>query len=346
MRTKRFFMLLGAAMLCGASFGQTTWNYDGNTLTASKWFGTINNYDLIFKRNSVTAGFIGTSNTAFGVNTANVMNTGTFNSAFGLDALKNNTTGTYNTALGYGAYCNNKTGSYNVGVGSAALSFNPFTINTNNGSYNIGIGFGSGVALTSGSNNILVGINAGNAQTTGSGNVIIGSNVSNTNSTNNVILADGVGNKCLWVSSNGLDLLSAGSSVPRIRIKTDGKVLIGDPSSFSTNTAGTYKLYVADGILTEKIKVAIHTSADWADYVFAPDYNLLSLDSVETYINLNNHLPGIPSSEEMIKTGSDLATTDKLLLQKIEELTLYMIELKKQNEVLQKEVDVLKSVKN
>ena len=316
-----------------------TWNLAGNSsIVSTNFIGTTatgSYFDLNFKRQGVTAGFIGTSNTSFGVNTANVMNTGSGNSSFGVDASKNITTGAGNTAMGYGAYCNNKTGSYNTAIGNGALMFNFLYISTNSGVNNTGIGSLTGFGLTSGSNNTLVGYQAGFTIGAGSNNTIVGANVPTPSPTmaNNVILADGAGNKCLWVNSNGLDLLSSSSSVPRIRIKSDGKVLIGDPVVINT-TPGTYKLYVQDGILTEKVKVALESTTDWSDFVFASDYKLLSLDSVELYINENCHLPGVPSADDVVKEGIDVAKMDALLLQKIEELTLYVIELKKEIEVL------------
>ncbi len=109
----------------------------------------------------------------------------------------------------------------------------------------------------------------------------------------------------------------------------DGKVTIG-----STTTPGSYKLYVEDGILTEKVKVAVKTTADWSDHVFAEDYPLSPLACVEEFILENKHLPGVPSAEQMVGDGLDVASMDAKLLEKIEELTLYLIELKKENDSL------------
>jgi hypothetical protein len=117
----------------------------------------------------------------------------------------------------------------------------------------------------------------------------------------------------------------------------DTKVVIG-----SASTPSGYRLYVSDGILTEKVKVAVKSTSNWSDFVFDKDYQLLSLGEVETYIQKHKHLPGIPSAEEVVKEGIDVATMDAKLLQKIEELTLYMIELKKENELMKSELSVIK----
>ena len=107
------------------------------------------------------------------------------------------------------------------------------------------------------------------------------------------------------------------------------------------NIAG-YKLFVDQGILTEKVKVAVATSTQWADHVFYNGYGLMSLGEVEQFIKANHHLPNVPSAAEMVNEGNDLGKTDAKLLEKIEELTLYMIELKKENETLKKELAALK----
>jgi hypothetical protein len=98
-----------------------------------------------------------------------------------------------------------------------------------------------------------------------------------------------------------------------------------------------YKMYVEKGILTEKVKVAIKTSANWSDYVFDKNYKLMPLPQVEKYIQLNKHLPGIPSAAEVVKEGIDLADMNAKLLAKVEELTLHMIAMQKEIAALKKE---------
>ncbi|MBC7383176.1 MAG: hypothetical protein H7296_09305 [Bacteroidia bacterium] len=115
-------------------------------------------------------------------------------------------------------------------------------------------------------------------------------------------------------------------------------VVIGNTADFTKGIpAKGYKLFVSDGIMSEKFKCAIKTTDNWSDFVFAPGYKLMSLDSVGNFINKNRHLPGIPSANEVVKNGLDLAVMDAKLLQKIEELTLYVMELKKENELMRKE---------
>ncbi|MCG8307372.1 MAG: bZIP transcription factor [Cytophagales bacterium] len=103
-------------------------------------------------------------------------------------------------------------------------------------------------------------------------------------------------------------------------------------------TTPDYKLDVLGTIRANEVKVA----TGWSDFVFAPDYDLKSLDQVEDFITENGHLPDIPSAKEVEENGISLGDMDAKLLQKIEELTLYVIELKKENEVLKIENENMK----
>lgn len=89
-------------------------------------------------------------------------------------------------------------------------------------------------------------------------------------------------------------------------------------------------------------KVRVRGDINLPDYVFEEDYELRPLEAVENYIEQNGHLPDIPSAEEVEKEGLSLGDMDATLLRKVEELTLYLIEMKKENEQLRKEVDELK----
>jgi hypothetical protein len=125
-------------------------------------------------------------------------------------------------------------------------------------------------------------------------------------------------------------------------------LLITDVADLGTNDL-EFQLYVEKGIRTEKVKVDAK-AGNWPDFVFEDNYNLPSLTSVENYINENKHLPNVPSAAEVEQNGVDLGEMDKILLQKVEELTLYMItqqklivEQQKALELLQLQVTELKS---
>lgn len=100
-----------------------------------------------------------------------------------------------------------------------------------------------------------------------------------------------------------------------------------------------YTMAVNGTLGATKVKV----TQTWADYVFATDYKLPSLAEVEAHIHANHTLPDIPSEKQIAAEGLDIGEMQKLQMQKIEELTLYIIDLKKQLEAQQKEIEVLKA---
>ena len=116
-------------------------------------------------------------------------------------------------------------------------------------------------------------------------------------------------------------------------INTSGNVGIG-------KLTPTAKLHVNGTIISKEIKVE---DVDGADFVFAPEYNLVPLADIEAYIKQNHHLPEVPSAAEMQANGVELGKMNMLLLQKIEELTLHMIEQQKEIQVLKSEMIQLKS---
>ena len=115
-----------------------------------------------------------------------------------------------------------------------------------------------------------------------------------------------------------------------------GKVGIG-----CENTVEGYALAVNGGVVSTRVSV-MDVDA-WPDYVFGSDYERMSLYELEEYIDLNHHLPEVPSAEEVSEQGIDLGEMNALLLQKVEELTLHVIELQKQIDAQQNEINELKA---
>jgi hypothetical protein len=112
-------------------------------------------------------------------------------------------------------------------------------------------------------------------------------------------------------------------------LKDNGNVGIG-------TTSPSEKLSVNGNISAKKLTI---TQIGWSDYVFNEDYQLRSLPSLESFIRKNKHLPEMPSAKEVEEKGISVGDNQALLLKKIEELTLYLIEMKKENDSLQKQLD-------
>jgi hypothetical protein len=89
-------------------------------------------------------------------------------------------------------------------------------------------------------------------------------------------------------------------------------------------------------------EVLVNLKNDWPDYVFSTTYQLRPLSELESFINKNHHLPGIPMASDVSDNGINLGEMNRLLLEKIEELTLYLIEQEKRMQSLEKQLNELK----
>ena len=119
-----------------------------------------------------------------------------------------------------------------------------------------------------------------------------------------------------------------------------GDVQIDDVLMIGTDQkASGYKLNVNGKIIGEELR--IQEIEEWPDYVFEPEYELMPLDILEDEISKLGHLPAIPSAEVIESEGLDSGSMHKMTMRKVEELTLYLIELNKQNQALQNTVNDL-----
>ena len=164
---------------------------------------------------------------------------------------------------------------------------------------------------------------------------------------NFVSLVDKSGNRVFGSKLNSWSSLCV-SGNRYVTAFSDGRVAIADNDHTilkdkDNNQITNYRLFVQTGILTEKVKVAIAGETDWADYVFEEDYEMLPLDELEDFVTENKHLPKVPSAEEMVENGLDVAKMDAKLLEKIEEAYLYIIDLNKKVDALANENESLKT---
>jgi len=139
-------------------------------------------------------------------------------------------------------------------------------------------------------------------------------------------------------TNNDLIVKDTGN-VQRAYIKNTGLAYFQKLGIGTTNTNDTAKLFVEGQIRARQVKV---DEDAWPDYVFAKNYQLPSLQHIQKFIKENNHLPGIPSAAEVQTKGLDIGKNQAALMEKIEELTLYLIKQDEQIKAQQKQINQLK----
>jgi hypothetical protein len=127
-----------------------------------------------------------------------------------------------------------------------------------------------------------------------------------------------VPSKDFWINPNGV-----------VGIKKSLRI----GTTEATGAFANYKLSVDGDMIAKRCVVQVD---NWADFVFNEDYLLPTLNEVEQFVKENKHLPGVPNEQEIKDKGVDVGEMNKILMQKVEELTLYMISQ-------QKEIDTLKA---
>jgi trimeric autotransporter adhesin len=313
----------------------------------------------------------GSYNTALGGAADGYNTTGSYNTVVGAWTLFNNLTGSFNTSLGW----RTNTGSTDL-ENTTTIGAYSYVTQSNS----LILGSIAGINSAPASTNVGIGTTAPTAQLHTTGTVKFAGLVANTTAAR-VVVSDADGNiaykDAATFGSNadgsetkinaGVNVTVSGTgttaspyivsaTVPAIPAAlwtassigannitnaNTGAVVIG---STITNLPNGYKLYVADGILAEKVKVALKSGINWADYVFAKNYKLMPLSEVEVFVNKNKHLPGVQSTEELIKDGGiDVNQMFAKQMEKIEELTLHLIEINKKLEKLEKENNSLKA---
>ena len=159
----------------------------------------------------------------------------------------------------------------------------------------------------------------------------VGINMENTHEGLDVAIAKGV------YAPNGF-MLSCNNETGRKPIMLEGCVNINTGTPYADEW---FSLAVKGGILAEQ--VLIKSERSWPDFVFASDYELMPLSELKSYIETNRHLPDVPSESQVNEQGVEVGEMQSVLLKKIEELTLYTIQLQEQVEQLQQKVNELET---
>ncbi|WP_457129279.1 hypothetical protein [Mucilaginibacter sp. HD30] len=215
----------------------------------------------------------------------------------------------YSTTLGMGSNGGIEFAVYNSGTSGTSVS-------------------GTGIAMKIANNgNVGIGTTSPTAKLDVKGSIVFGNVNSNgrlSDETGYASVVGGVGAGIKFYTNDGI-------SQP-LTLSSTGNVGIG------ATPINEYKLAVNGAAIATSMKVKLQ--ANWPDFVFLKDYKLPTLTEVKTYIDKNQHLPDMPSADEVHASGLDLGEMNRLLLKKVEELTLYLIEkdkqLKEQNERINK----------
>jgi len=270
---------------------------------------------------------LGLKNTASSTNSYSL---GENNISTNDDALclgnSNKATGVQSVAIGFLSYAS---GGNAFAGGSGGVSGNDTTRlkASGNNTFNysqVWPGF-TGVGAAANNSAILGGIN-NSIQSGATTSAIIGGkiNVITASAKNSVILG---GNNLTANDSN---------SVYVQNLYAMGKINISGTLGIGTTVPNNYAFAIkGKTIASDEITVKLYANWQWPDYVFGKDYKLPVLNDVETYLESNSHLPGIPSAADIKENGVPLAEMNSLLLKKIEELTLYIINLNKKVEALE-----------
>ncbi|MDP4267640.1 MAG: hypothetical protein Q8880_09435 [Bacteroidota bacterium] len=298
----------------------------------------------------------GSGNTFLGTN-GNPTNSGTTQLFIGDSAGYANTTGSPNHFVGYKAGFKNTTGSGNYFSGTEA-GYNNTTASLNHFS-----GYMAGVLNTTGYENHFEGYAAGYNNTTGYYNHFSGNRAGSTNAT-------GAGNTCIGYNADVADdgLINAAAIGFGAIVSESNAMVLGGTGVYAVNvgigtTAPTEALEVIGNVKATSFIATTtgagaykyNTSSNMTvpDYVFDkhfdglskenPVYEMMSLSDLEKYIKKNRHLPRVPSREELKKEGAvNMQGISMITLEKVEELSLYIIQLEKKNNDLQRQIDELK----
>ena len=147
-------------------------------------------------------------------------------------------------------------------------------------------------------------------------------------------------------TSENIGLLWDGINAPNKSKTIYGSIITtGKNNQLGGNTIVDGNAFVHGNLETKKVKVTA-IPGTVGDYVFKSDYKLRSLPELESYIKANSHLPNVPSAREVEKNGQDVGDMQLKLLEKIEELTLYMIEQDKKYKQLEEQLKELEAKKD
>lgn len=287
--------------------GRARIRYNGSSNTAGIWYNKSDNTESAFigMLNDTIFGQYGNGNWRIASDIKNGM--------FGIGNLEPKAPLSFASTIGnkIALWGDASGGHYGIGIQGSLLQMYSSASNAD-----IAFGYGSSSAFTE------------NARLLGAGNMHLGKYTAWSTTTDNRKINFGDGDYTYIGEIGADDRLEMQAGAFNFK---NGDVFIG--TNDFTKGAG-YKLRVGGKIFTEEVRVQLQ--AAWPDYVFENNYKKLSLEELDKYVIANKHLPNIPSAKEIEKDGQHLGEIQRKMLEKIEELSLYVIELKKEIDILKR----------
>jgi trimeric autotransporter adhesin len=313
-------------------------------------------------------------NTMVGAAAGNSTTNGGNNCFVGISSGVYNSIGSFNNYIGSAAGANNRTGDYNVMVGASA-GYDGVGTTPKNSSYGIFIGSFTGAQTTS-NFNIAIGHAAASYNISGASTIAIGgySNghsaaTNNSNCTfigtqsgtwtgtnhaapttvaNNLTNATAIGYQAQVTVSNALVLGGQGANAVNVGIGVTNptnpleikgilnfRTAMNSPS-LKINEKDVFGIDENEKLWVSNFKIKYTNENQWSDKVFEKGYKMLSINELEDFVNQNKHLPNIPSATEVVRNGVDNSEITSKLLEKIEEMSLYIIQLEKRIDQIEK----------
>ncbi len=334
---KKTILFAALCVACTLLQGQSYWSLSGNSASSSNFIGTTNSQALTFKTNNATRMTLSPTQAFLGIGTptpySNLHIHSTARDLFnywGAIQLTNTTTG--NSASDGFRIVQIDNNVYIKQLEKANLfvqnNGQGFTLDTNG--Y---VGFNTNrpkQKIHVVDNNILISHTSSRAPGVTNGAIMFG-DATNSNCQYGAWGIEYVDSQDEGYGLNFFIPWSNCNTNPgnnRLFLADNGNIGIGTKNPMA-------KLSVDGNICAKEVRVSLSGSPCWPDYVFAQDYDLMKISDLRSYVQQNRHLPGVPSAAEVEENGVELGATTEILLQKIEEMTLYILQLEERIQQLE-----------